>query len=397
MNILIVSQCYYPDTFLINEIAPKMVEDGHNVTVVAGMPRNEEQHRKYLKERIKREMINGVEVVRCFDTISGDSSYKLALNYITFVVSSCWKMLWVKKDFDVVFCYQLSPITQACPAILYKKIHKKKLFLYCLDIFPESLKSHTSDRSIIFKITSWISKRIYRACDVIGVTSKSFIGYNEEINSVPSKKMIYIPQHADDSLMTLSIKKTHIGHTDFLFAGNIGYAQNLEVIIDAVALIGSEYDYTIHFVGDGSKLSELKKIVSEKKLENKIVFHGRQSRTEMRHFYEMSDVLLLTLRGNNRVGETIPGKLQTYMTAGRPIIASINGSASDIINEAKCGICVPASDTVGLSAAMRQYLAHPQLFEKCGCNSRKYYLENFTFEKYMKSVYDVLNSICKNT
>lgn len=395
MNILIVSQCYYPDTFLINEIAPRMVHDGHNVTVLAGLPRNKEQHIQYRRKKIKREVINGVEIIRCFDSFSGNSAIELARNYLSFMVKGCWKVLWLKRSFDVVICYQLAPITQAYPAIWYKTIHSKKLFLYCLDIFPESVKSHTTDNSLIYKATAWLSKRIYQACDVIGVTSRSFIQYNEEINNVPRTKQIYIPQHADDSLMSLALKEHNTGHTDFLFAGNIGYAQNLDVVIKAAELIDNRYDYTIHFVGDGSKLDDLKKAVIDKKLDNRIVFHGRVPRSEMSSFYDMADVLLLTLRGNNRVGETLPGKLQTYMTAGRPIIASINGSAKEVIEEADCGLCVPADDYKGLAGAMLKYMTSPEEFKDCGKKAREYYSKYFTFDEYMNSTYEVLNNLIR--
>ena len=390
MKILIVSQCYYPDTFLINEIAPKMVKDGHEVTVLTGLPRDEEKHNEYRSKRIKRERIADVEIIRCYDSLNGNSTKKLIINYLSFVLSSCIKVFQLKNDYDVVFCYQLSPVTQAIPAVLYKKLHRRPLFLYCLDIFPESVLSHTSKEGMIYKIVGWISKKIYKACDVIGVTSKSFIDYHTEVNGIPRLKQVYIPQHADDSLLSLPIRNSKKGHIDFLFAGNIGYAQNLDVIVNAAEQIEDRYDFSVHIVGDGSKLNAIKDYVAEKHQEKRFVFHSRVPRNEMEQFYNESDVLLLTLRGNNRVGETLPGKLQTYMTAGRPIIASINGSAAEVIREANCGLCVPAGDAAGLAKAMMKYMDNPDDFWDCGTNARAFYAKNFTFDIFMHQLMEQL-------
>lgn len=394
MRILVVSQCYYPDTFLINEIAPQMQRAGHQVTVIAGLPRNPVKHEEYIRNKVKEETIDGVKVIRCWDSLSGDSAKKLAANYLTFVWSSFWKTLTLDKNYDVVFCYQLSPITQAIPAILYKKLHRKRLFLYCLDIFPESMLSHTGNDTLIYHMAAWLSRKIYNCCDKIGVTSKSFIDYLHSENHVPMGKQIYIPQHAEDSLMSIPIKTDYKGTINFLFAGNIGYAQNLKVIVDAVSKIKGKYDFKVHFVGDGSKLEELKELIKERHLSEEFEFHGRVPRNDMRKYYEMADVLLLTLRGNNQVGNTLPGKLQTYMTVGRPIIASLNGSGAEVIQEANCGICVPAADSEELANAMVKFLNNPNDFLPCGVNARKYFQDNFTFSIFMDSVLAELKALC---
>ena len=128
-------------------------------------------------------------------------------------------------------------------------------------------------------------------------------------------------------------------------------------------------------------------------MQDKIVFHGNQSRSDMPAFYKSADALLITLRGNNEVGNTMPDKLQMYMTAGKPIFGAINGAANDVIRESGCGACVCAGDYQGLAAIMADYMDHPERYRDCGTRARSYFMENFTFEKYVDSLESLLKSV----
>ena len=101
------------------------------------------------------------------------------------------------------------------------------------------------------------------------------------------------------------------------------------------------------------------------------------SRTQV---YKKADVLLITLRGNNEVGNTMPGKLQMYMTTGKPIFEAINGAANEVIKEAECGACVDAGDYKGLADLMKSNIESPEKYKDCGVNARRYFNEHFTFE-----------------
>ena len=132
MNILIVSQFYNPEQFLINEIAPELVKRGHSVTVLTGLP-NYPQGRVYPEYRFRNrrsEIIDGVKVIRCFETGRRDSSFSLALNYISYAVSASLKALSTSEEYDVVFCYQLYAVTMGLPRIVYKFRKNVKIDIY---------------------------------------------------------------------------------------------------------------------------------------------------------------------------------------------------------------------------------------------------------------------------
>ena len=392
MKILIVSQLYYPEQFQINDIAPELHRRGHDVTVLTGLPNYPKgelfEGYKTLEEcrakDIEREAKDGVRIVRCKLRPRKRGKKNLMLNYLSFAYQATRMVPTLDDDFDVVLSYQLSPITMVLPAIAYKRRHHKPLLLYCLDLWPESALAHIKKSwQPIYKAIAWLSRAIYEKADRILVTSRPFIDYLHEKNGVPLDRMDYLPQHADTTMIDMDLKAEDNGVADFMFAGNLGAGQNLKTIIEAAAVLGARADYKIHFVGDGSQRAELERMAEELGLQDNIIFHGSQRREDMPRFYRMADALLITLRGNNAVGNTMPGKLQMYMTTGKPIFGAINGAANEVIAEARCGECVAAGDSCGLASIMEKYISAPRDYEACGERAKRYFLSHFTLQHYV--------------
>lgn len=396
MKILIVSQHYYPEQFQINEIAPELVRRGHDVTVLCGLP-NYPQGKIYdgYKDKSHRnEVIEGVKVVRCREIARGKNPITLMLNYLSFAFWGNRKVKELNDKYDVVLSYQLSPITMAMPAVKYKKMTGTPVLLYCLDLWPESAQAHVlTDKGLLYRYISRLSKRIYQKCDRILVTSRPFIDYLNRKNDIHLDKMGYLPQHASGEFMNMDLSKKENSCTDFMFAGNLGAGQTLDVIVKAAAEIGLSSKYKVHFVGDGSQRIALEKLAAELNISDNIVFHGKQTRADMHKFYSMADVLLITLRGNNAVGTTMPGKLQMYMTTGKPILGAINGATPEVIAEANCGKCVASGDYKGLAELMKHYMNNKEEYADCGENAKKYFLQNFTLEKYINSLESELQQL----
>ena len=207
--------------------------------------------------------------------------------------------------------------------------------------------------------------------------------------------MSYLPQHAGTEMLEMDLQAVDNGVADFMFAGNLGKGQCVDVIIKAAALLGKRNDYKVHLVGDGRMRHVLEQMVKENGLEGNVVFYGNQKRADMPSFYKKADVLLITLRGNNEVGNTMPGKLQMYMTTGKPIMGAINGAAVEVIDEAQCGGCVKAGDYEGLAKLMKFYIEHPNEYDVCGKNARRYFKRHFTLENYMDGLENELKKLVK--
>ena len=404
MKILIVSQYYYPEQFQVNEIAPELVKRGHEVTVLCGLPnypKGKVFPGYYLRtERLEKEKEyfekNGVHVIHVNQVPRGKNLLKLLLNYWSFMRNS---MAMVKRlkdkglSFDVVLGYQLSPITSMYAALKYKKLTGVPVVYYTLDMWPMSAEAMLKSRNNpVYWWVKRISKKLYNGVDKVIVTSRPFIDYLHKDVELPLEKMVYLPQHASCEMIDMDLTKINVEslklkeRVDFMFAGNLGKGQRIDVVVSAARELGARKNYLVHIVGDGRMRVDLEQMVKEYGLLDNFVFYGNQKRADMPSFFKKADVLLISLRGNNEVGNTMPGKLQMYMTTGKPILGAINGAANEVITEAECGKCVAAGDYKGLAALMLDYIEHPEAYAHCGENARNYFMKNFTLDKYIEDL-----------
>lgn len=404
MKILIVTQYYYPEQFQINDIAPELVKRGHEVTVLCGVPNYpkgvvfksyETREERELAEKEYFEK-TGIKVLHVEQVPRGNNPFSLLLNYISFARNSKKAVRQFNKDFDVVLGYQLSPISSMCATLEYKKLTGTPVIYYTLDIWPVSAEGMLKSKNnpLMWPVKR-MSRKLYQGADKILVTSRPFIDYLKRVNGVETGRLAYLPQHADSGMLEMDMKAEDNAVADFLFAGNIGKGQRADVIVDAAKILGRRGDYRIHMVGDGRMREELERKVKDEGLTDNVVFYGNQKREDMPRFYKIADALLITLRGNNEVGDTMPGKLQMYMTTGKPIFGAINGAANEVIKEARCGSCVKAGDYEGLAKLMKLYIEHPSDYLNCGRNAREYFKTHFTLDIYMDGLEKELESMAR--
>ena len=378
MKILVISQFYTPEPFRIGDICEGLAANGHEVTVLTSLPNypHGEVYEGY--ENRLEEYVNGVKVIRCRARPRHKGTLNLGLSYLSYMMKASHKVRKLTADFDIVFVYQLSPVFMGIPAIKYKKKNKVPIYLYCLDVWPESIRDiFKSEKSIFYIIVKKISKYIYGAADLIGVTTKSFIGYLHEKCSVDIEKIKYLPQHAEDIYLNVPIKKSITNDTvNFSYMGNMSISQNLGIFLRAAAKL--DLDFSIHFIGNGPAEDGLKRLALDLGLTDKVIFHGRHSIEEMPEFYKAADVCFLSLASDNAIGTTIPGKLQGYMAAGKPVLAAIEGPAEELIQVSCCGICLRPDDVDEVADGMRWFIQNRNHCEMLGKNGRKYFMEHFT-------------------
>lgn len=368
LRILVVTQCFYPDIYAVNDIVEEMVKRGHKVTVLTGLPdyTTSKIPPEYRHGKRRHEHYKGADVYRVQTIARHHGPIWRSLNYLSFVVTGslrAWTQDFTKTEagFDVIYVWEVSPVTMAVPAIRLAKRYRKPLFLYCMDIWPECVKAMgiTESNPAFPLIHAW-SRLIYNACDHIAVSSKPFFAYLEKMNRVPLSRMSYLPQYADDALLLSDFTKQPDGHVDFLFIGNIGKAQKLDCLIRAMSVFREKKDdsssvankVTLHIVGGGSDEERIRELAHRLGLTDRIRFYGPKPAAEAVQYYKKADVCVLTLDGSTHIGDTLPGKLQTYMAAGKPVIAAANGATKEIIEESCCGICTPAGDDRALGEAL---------------------------------------------
>ncbi|PKL00623.1 MAG: glycosyltransferase WbuB [Tenericutes bacterium HGW-Tenericutes-1] len=391
MKILVVSQYYYPEPFRITDMCETLVKRGHSVTVVTAQP-NYPDGKIYTDyvNKYQESYINGVNIKRSKIYPRGKGAICLFLNYISFPFYARKIIKKIDKDFDVVFINQLSPIFSALPGIRYSKKNKIKSILYCLDLWPESITSSgISENSFIYKLIFMISTNIYKRVDRILVTSKSFI---DKFNKI-KLNAVYLPQYAEDLFINLPCNKKSNEYFVVTFAGNIGEIQSVETILLAAKELLIYEDIVINIYGSGSKFDFIYNLKVSLSLDN-VILHGRKAIEEMPLVYSNSDALIVTLKKNKLLSLTLPGKVQTYMASGKPIIAAINGETKNIIEESKAGYVCNAEDYLQLSKLIIDARSNEYLFQM-GKNGKEYYEKNFTkkvfFERLEAEFMEVKN------
>lgn len=398
MKILVICQYYYPEPFRVNDICEEMVKRGHEVTVVTGEPNYPEGqiYKGYENHAHSDEVINGVKVHRCPIIPRKTGTLYRFLNYFSYPYQAKKYIKNLRasdgKPFDVVFVNQLSPVMMAEPAISYKKKYGTPVLMYCLDLWPESLVAGGIGRgSVIYKFFHKISRRIYRQMNRIFVTSRMFSAYLNREFGIDDGVIDYLPQYAEGMFEKLPCREPD-GKTNFVFAGNIGAIQSVETIIKAAEEL-KDSPVNFHIVGGGTDLERLKGLADG--LEN-VVFYGRRPLEEMTEFYSMADAMLVTLKADPVLSLTLPGKVQSYMAAGKPIIGAIDGETKEIIEKAGCGYCGKAEDADELAGNIRRFINDGKTAE-LGSNARDFYEKYFERQKFMDELEEQFFRMCKKS
>ena len=382
MKILIVSQHYWPENFRVTDIAETLVSLGHQVTVLCGLPNYPKGYifddYTHGKNRIQEH--NGVKIIRAKEIGRRNNVLFRFLNYWSYPHYACKMINKLDKDFDVVYVQMSSPIMITKPALKYAKKYNKKVVMYEMDLWPESLLAGgITSKTIIYKHYKKVSANIYSKCDKILVSTKEHIPYIRALSGCSNLEMDYLAQYADTIFEESDFDAIDNGVVDLMFAGNIGKAQSVDTIIKAAALLKDDPRFKFHIVGSGSELENVKKLANELKTNN-VAFYGQRSLEEMPELYRLADAMLVTLEDKSYANMTIPGKVQSYMAAGKPIIGAINGSCFNFIINNNVGFAIRSGDSEGL-AKLISTLEIKEL-RRIGKRSKEVY-----FKKYSKSIF----------
>lgn len=363
MRILVISQYFWPENFRINDLVSGFCALDHEVTILTGYP-NYPSGKVFPEFKLNPSTFAKFEsanVVRVPVISRGKGVLMLAMNYASFVVSALALGAWNLRGqkFDVIFVFEPSPITVGLPAIFLSHIKSAPLAFWVLDLWPETLKAiGVINSQYILKIISCLVSFIYNRCDLILAQSKSFI---PQIRKYCRKeiKVEYFPSWSDAKFDFVNVElakevPTVDGIFSIMFSGNIGDAQDFPAILDAAEVIKDKNRIRWLIVGEGRASEWVRSEVIRRGLEHCFLIIGSYPLDRMPSFYKHADALLVSLKAESTFAMTIPGKLQSYLAAGIPVLAMLNGEGAEIIRRSGAGISVPAGDGFALATAIKQ-------------------------------------------
>ena len=398
MRILVISQYFYPENFRINDLCLGLKEKGHDITVVTGKPNYPKGNffSSYSFFNKPVEKYKGIKVYRSPIIPRGNASgLKLFLNYISFVFFGTVKLFFVKEKFDKIFVYAPSPITVGYIGIIASFLFRAKPFLWVHDLWPESVKDAGGiNNKIVLSLVNLMTKSIYYFYDNILVQSPSFKDYLLN-QGVKDSKIIFYPYYAE-SFYNIVEKDSKINTQygeglNIVFAGNIGVAQSFDTIIEAVKILTTKLkNFKIIIIGDGRDKKRVLEKISEYSLDDYFKFLGSFPPEDMPAFFASADALLVSLKDTKIFSMTIPGKLQSYLACGKPIIASLNGIGSKIIKESNSGFTSNAEDPLSLANSIINFNKLNSSKRKVlGNNARDYYEKEFERSRLLTRLIDI--------
>lgn len=396
MKILVVCQHYWPEPFRITEICEDLVARGHEVTAVVGLPNYPSGviPPEYRCFRNRRQVLNGVHIRRCFEIGRKNTKLGLAVNYCSYMLSACHRLLWMKKDFDAVYAYSTSPVLMSLPAAFLRTFCRKKLMIYVLDIWPACLAAmNVYEGSMLYSVMKRVSHWVYAKADMLVYSSKRFQAYMKRVHNIDMPDEHYLPQFADSLFDALPECPRKEGW-HFVFAGNIGKVQGVDTLLRSAALLRDQPIHW-HILGDGSAFETCRELVQREHLEDQVTLYGRRPLAEMPQFYALADAMLVSMKDDISVNDTLPGKVQSYMAAGKPILGSIAGETPYILEQAQCGICAPPEDPEAFAQVVRAFIAREDQ-AAMGENARRYYELHFTRQGHMDQLEALLQSLCED-
>ncbi len=382
MNILVVSQYFWPENFRINDLVQEWTALGHEVTVLTGLPNypGGRLFAEYRADPASFQRFEGARVHRVPMLARASGSLRLMLNYVSFALSACVVGPWKLRDShpDVIFVFEPSPVTVGLPAVLLGRLKRCPVVFWALDLWPETLAAVGVVRNPrALAAMGRLVRFIYNRCTLVLGQSRSFLPSIARHCDDPSK-VRYFPSWAEDVFQERSaIPAPEIppapGSFDVLFAGNVGDAQDFPAILDAAEHLRHRDDIRWLIVGDGRRSAWLEGQVKERGLSSRVLLLGRFPVERMPSFYVAADALLVSLKKDPTFSMTIPGKVQSYLLAGRPIVGMLDGEGADVIERAQAGMVCPAGDGAALAATVERLAAlPPEARERMGAHGQAY-------------------------
>lgn len=390
---------------LMSELSADLSRRGHRVTYVTGYPNHPAGAifpgftPRLVGERLRHD--DGYTIRRVWiAAIPSHSLIARAINYLSFLATALVETLRHRHD---VYLIVSPPLTNLVMAVALHAAGRR-VVLNIQDIYPDAAISTGIVRNrVAIYLLRCLEIRGYQSAAAVSVISSGFAA-NLHAKGVPIHHIHVLPNWVDPQEITpwdgappLATAWNLDDHWIALYSGTVGMVSGAEVCIEAMRLIAdNEPGMTLLFVGDGRKCTALKELANCLSPQT-VCFHAFQPRDLLPQVLGLASVGIVTLAPTHG-GNSVPSKTLGYMAAGRPIIAVVDPDCDTwrLIQEADCGICVPAGSAHGLANALRWMRANPDQARRMGQRGRSYLLDHHSRDSVTHRYTDLICQLCSN-
>ncbi|MBA3662771.1 MAG: glycosyltransferase family 4 protein [Bacteroidetes bacterium] len=407
MKLLILTQYFPPEVGApqnrLFELAVRLQRVGVEVTVLTAMPNypQMEIYKDYRGKNYVYEEMEGIKVHRSQIFVSKNKSISHRLrNYFSFVISSVKASVKIKEDFDFLMC-ESPPLFLGYSAIRIAKKKKAKLIFNVSDLWPESAeKLGVVNNRWLLKMAYNLEEKLYkRSVLVTGQTQ----GICKNIQDrFPSVKTYWLPNgvdltYYDPQAISASGWRKQNGFTDFdiifLYAGIIGIAQGLEVILNAAVNFKAEANIKFVLMGSGPEKEKLLGLKNQLGLNN-VIFLEPVSKKEMPQVLKTVNAAIIPLRKLDLFLGAIPSKIFENLAMEVPIVLGVDGEARELfITKGNCGIYFIPEDVHDLTSAITKIAMNREYAAQLGKHGRVFVNEHFNREIIAKAFFERLKAL----
>lgn len=407
MKLLILTQYFPPEVGApqnrLFELAVRLKKAGVDVSVLTAMPNYPQMkiHEAYVGKKYVFETLEGIPVHRSSIYIPKSKSIvQRLMNYFSFVYSSGRTGVNKIGDVDIIMC-ESPPLFLGWSALYLKRKKKAKLIFNVSDLWPESAeKLGVVTNKWMLKLAYNLEEKLYkRSALVSGQTQGICKNINQRFPQVPT---YWLPNGVDISYYDPTAVNDETWRTKnnfksndvlFLYAGIIGLAQGLEVILHAAQLVKDKPELKFILLGSGPEKEKLQQLKTELQLEN-VIFVDGVSKKEMPEIVAASDVSVIPLKKMDLFLGAIPSKIFENLAMQKPILLGVDGEARELfIEQGNCGLYFEPENHKALAEAAIKISTDTQLRKQLGENGRKYVSEKFNRDTIAKAFYERIKSI----
>jgi glycosyltransferase involved in cell wall biosynthesis/O-antigen ligase len=405
LRLLILTQYYPPEIGApqnrLHELALRLRSKGVSVEVLTAMPNypKMEIQEGYKNKRFVFEEFEGVPVYRSGIYVKKSSRISVRLlNYFSFVWSSFRAGVFKLPSYDFIMV-ESPPLFLGISGYLLSRIKGAKMIFNVSDLWPESAeKLGLVTNTLFLNMATILEEFLYRRSVLI---TGQTMGIVKNISGrFPKKKVYWLPNGVDlsyfDPLKISSGWRIQEGLSDravvFLYAGIIGHAQGLEVILNAAEKV-QDSDAIFVLLGDGPLKPELLELKTKKSLEN-VIFLNSVSKKEIPRIVKDCDVAIVPLRKLPLFEGAIPSKIFENLAMETPVLLGVDGEARDLfIRDGQAGIYFTPENEQELADRVMEVVNHKIDLKKLGTNGRKYVAANFDRDKIALGFFQELSSL----
>lgn len=401
MKILIPFSYYYPEhcagIYVVDDLMHAAAEEGIASLITVPTPtRNVPADAQWERDEHQCDGLIHIHRFRMYG--EGKNPIFRALRYLFCECIQLHYMLW--RDYDVAFIDSTPPI-QGLKLPIVRLFRKKPVVYNAQDLFPETLSGTglAKQGGLLWKIGMWVSNVTFRNSDKIIAISED-IKRSIVARGVPEDKVIVVYNWVDENAVQPVAKADNPLFEEFgldrekftvVYAGNLGNAQNISIILDAAGLL-PEVQFAVF--GTGGLEDEIRKRIAAENLVN-VHLNPLQPMERVSQVYSLGDACIVSCKAGLG-GSAMPSKTWNIMSCGRPVVASFDeGELKEILEKNNCGVFSHAGNVQEFVEAINSLASDPSRCEEMGRNARQFILDNLTKEVGTKKYVDVIKSFEK--